>query len=169
MVLTHQVAFALELGLARPDAVAFVRDASRSLACADFLSELRVDDEPGGPVVRAALPVNAAMFGARRLRFASRVERTPEGARLRGLPLDDRPGWAKVSGEARVTPQPGGSHVAYRFDIGIHLDLPAPDRWGGRALLKMVEVTASTVLSRVSERFPPAVREAARAFEATAA
>lgn len=166
MRLTRQVAFDLPSTLDRSTAVAFVRDAARSLSHANFLTSLRQD--PDG-LVAAELPVNAALFGQQKLRFRSRLEATPAGARLEGLELDDVPGWARVSGEARVVPLPSGSRLDYRFDIEIHLRLPEPERWGGRALVKMIEVTADQVLRRVCERFPDAVRAAARAYEATVA
>jgi hypothetical protein len=154
MKLTRHVNFDVPSSLDRPTAVAFVRDAERSLSHADFLTSLRQD---AAGVVTAELPVNAALFGQQRLRFRSRLE---------GLDLDDVPGWARVSGEARVVPMPDGSRLDYRFEIEIHLALPEPERWGGRALVKMIEVTADQVLRRVCERFPEAVRSAARAYEA---
>lgn len=166
MRLTRHVAFDVPSTLDRSTAVAFVRDAARSLSHADFLTSLQQDE---GGLVAAELPVNAALFGQQRLRFRSRLEATPAGARLAGLELDDAPGWARVSGEARVVPLPSGSRLDYRFDIEIHLKLPEPERWGGRALVKMIEVTADQVLRRVCERFPDAVRAAARAYEATVA
>jgi hypothetical protein len=164
--LTRQVAFDVPSTLDRATAVAFVRDPARSLSHADFLAELRHAEDG---TVAAELPVNAALFGQQRLRFRSRLETTPTGARLEGLALDEVPGWARVSGEARVVPHPGGSRLDYRFDIEIHLALPEPERWGGRALVRMIEVTADRVLQRVCERFPESVRAAARAFEARVA
>lgn len=169
MELTHDVAFAFEVALDRPRAVAFVRDAASSLAHADFLERVSVvpdADRPEVALVHAALPVNAALFGQQRLRFVSRIEPAPTGARLVGLDVDDRPGRARVSGRARIQPRPAGSRIEYTFHITIHLELPEPEQWGGRALLKMVEVTAERVLQRVTERFPTAVRKAARAYEA---
>ena len=163
MRLTHHVSFDFQLALDRPTAIAFVRDVERSLSHADFLHGLATT--PDGEV-HAELPVNAALFGQQRLRFRSRVQPTPQGARLVALDLEDVPGWAGVSGEARVSPQPEGSRVDYRFEIEIHLALPEPERWGGRALTKMIEVTAERVLARISARFPGAVREAAREYEA---
>ena len=163
MRLTHRVEFDFDLALDRSTAIAFVRDPERSLSHADFLHALT--SSPDGEV-RAELPVNAALFGQQRLRFRSRVEPSPHGARLIALDLGDHPGWARVSGDARVSPQPLGSRVDYRFEIEIHLALPEPERWGGRALTKMIEVTADRVLQRVIARFPGAVREAAREYEA---
>lgn len=164
MRLRHEVAFDVSLALERATAVAFVRDAYGSLSHAEFLHALRRTPSGG---VEAELPVNAALFGQQRLRFQSRVLPTPQGARLVGSDLTDVPGWARVSGEAVVSPQPEGCRVDYRFDIEIHLALPEPEKWGGRALMKMIEVTAERVLQRISERFPAAVRDAARAYEAT--
>lgn len=164
MRLRHSVSFDVSLALDAPTAIGFVRDAHGTLAHADFLRALRCT--PGGEV-EAQLPVNAALFGQQYLRFQSRVLPTPQGARLVGLQLDDVPGWARVSGEARVAPQPDGSRVDYRFDVEIHLALPEPESWGGRALTKMIELTAERVLERVSARLPEAVRDAARAYEAT--
>lgn len=167
MDLSHSVTFTFDLALPRALAVAFVRDVEQSLARADFLEDLRVEPEGEGARVRASLPVNAAMFGQQRLRFESRLEPTPRGARLEGRPLpEERPGWARVSGEAEVAALPSGSRVEYRFDIAIHLALPEPERWGGRALLRMVEYTAEQVLRRVTAQFPEAVQRAAREVEA---
>lgn len=164
MRLRHRVSFDVSLALDRATAIAFVRDVEGSLAHADFLHDLRSTPEGG---VQAELPVNAALFGQQRLRFRSVVVPTPSGARLVGTELEDTPGWARVSGDAEISPQPSGCLVHYRFDIEIHLALPEPERWGGRALMKMIEVTAERVLQRVSARFPEAVGDAARAYEAT--
>lgn len=164
MQFTHDVTFDLPVALGRHEAIAFVRDVRHSLSYADFLESLEVG--PSGRV-HAELPVNAALFGQRRLRFESRLEPSPHGARLVGLPLDERPGWARVSGDATVAPHPGGSLLTYRFEIEIHLAVPEPERWGGRALVKMIQLTAEQVLARVSARFPDAIQRAARVREAT--
>lgn len=163
MRLTHEVAFDFALALDRPTAIAFVRDPMRSLSHAEFLHALQMEEDGS---VTAELPVNAALFGQRRLRFRSRVQPTPNGARLIACDVDGAASWARVSGDARVMPQPEGSRVDYRFAIEIHLALPEPERWGGMALTKMIELTADRVLQRISARFPGAVREAARAYEA---
>lgn len=167
MRLGHSVRFDFDISLSSAAAKAFVRDVRTSLSQASFLEALEVDDGP--PIeIEATIPVNAALFGQQKLPFRSRLTPTAAGAVLSGLPLDSvRPGWAEVSGEAKVTPLPTGSRVEYRFDIAIHLALPEPDRWGGRALLKMIEYTAATVLERVIARFPDAIQEAARQVEAS--
>lgn len=161
MELRRTVDFEVPSTLSCTSAVTFVRDVERSLAHADFLASLTTD----GDVVTAQLPVNAALFGQQKLRFRSRLIPTPSGARLEGLELDDRPGWARVSGEAHVVPVPDGCRLDYRFEIEIHLAVPEAERWGGKALLRMIEVTADRVLGRVTTAFPDAVRSAARAYE----
>jgi hypothetical protein len=170
VTLDHQVAFDIDLALPRSEALAFVRDVERSLARASFLEELTVLD--GDPtLVRATLPVNASFLGQRSLPFESELVVTESGARLVGRPLaPDGPGWAEVHGEAEVAAHPGGSRVGYRFDVRVHLRLPEPDRWGGRALLRMIEFTARAVLERVTAAFPASIRAAAdEAEEAVAA
>ena len=174
MKLTHDVEFAFDLALEPTLAVSFVRDVATSLAAADFLEGLEVRPQPGRDetIVAAALPVNASLFGQQRLPFQSVVTPTPHGARLDGLPLPSaRPGWAQVSGEAVVEPTDAApravaSRVRYRFEITIHLELPEPERWGGRALVRMIEFTAASVLERVTARFPVAIQSAAHAFVA---
>lgn len=166
MELSHRIAFTFELALAPAEAVRFVRDVATSLSRADFLEDLTVE-AAAEPRVYAAIPVNAALFGQQRLPFESVLVPRPNGAELRPLPLlDVRPGWAEVAGTASVAPAPMGSQVTYAFDIAIHLELPEPEQWGGRALLKMIEYTASKVLERVCAKFPAAVKSAAREVEA---
>lgn len=172
MTLDHRVVFDFELALSRAEALSFVRDVPRSLARATFVEALTV--VPGEPdLVRAALPVNAAFLGQRSLPFESELVVTETGARLIGRPLDpDGPGWAEVDGEAEVATHPGSgrsaraSRVRYRFDVRVHLRLPEPERWGGRALLRMIEFTARSVLERVTAQFPAAIQAAASEAEA---
>lgn len=166
MTLDHEVSFDLDLALSPADALAFVRDVPRSLSRAEFLRSLRLE---GGPptVVVAELPVNAALFGQRLLPFRSELQSTERGAVLRALPIEhDGPGWAAVDGEAEVAPAPAGSRVRYHFKVRVHLRLPEAERWGGQALLRMIEYTAQTVLERVTAAFPQALRAAASDAEA---
>ena len=170
-MLQHHVVFDLELALSRADALAFVRDVPRSLSKASFLEALTV--VPGRPaLVRAALPVNAAFLGQRSLPFESELRLTEAGARLVGRTIDpEGPGWAEVDGEAHVEPiaaaeRGGAAQVRYRFDVRVHLRLPEPERWGGRALLHMIEFTARSVLERVTAQFPAAIQAAAAEAEA---
>jgi hypothetical protein len=174
MTLTHSVAFDIALGLSVPEAVAFVRDVRLSLSRARFIENLSLESptlERGEPTtVSAHLPVNASLFGQQRLVFRSRLHPTPQGARLEAIPLDtDEPGWAEVSGEAQVTPDGEGSRVGYRFDITIHLRLPKAEKWGGRALIRMIEYTAQRVLENITQSFPEAVQAAALEAEAARA
>lgn len=169
MQLSHEIDFTFELGLDRVLATDFVQDVALSLSYAGFLDDVEVSGATSGTVA-AAIPVNAALLGQRRLPFLSFFETTPRGAILRGQPLpDQQPGYAVVSGEARVSALPTGSLVEYRFVITVLLDLPEPNKWGGRALLKMIEYTADRMLERVAAQFPEAIERAAKAFEATMA
>lgn len=164
MRLTEGLVFGFSSHLGEPEALEFVRDVKRSLAAAHLLDRLRVD---GGPpaLVSANLPVNTPLFGRRELPFASELHFTPQGARL--VPTSTEPegrGWAEVGGEARVAPEGNGSRIDYALDLTIYLDLPEADRWGTRALTKMIELTAGSVLRQLSERLRGAVEEAARAY-----
>lgn len=164
MTLSHAVAFTFDLELPQREAVHFVQDVERSLSRASFIEDLCVTPEG---LVSARLPVNAALFGQQRLAFSSYVRSTPEGARLEACTLDtDEPGWAEVAGEAVVGPQAVGSQVHYHFDITIHLKLPTPEKWGGQALVKMIEYTAQRVLENITSSFPSAVQAAAKEAEA---
>jgi hypothetical protein len=164
MELSHSVSFTFDLALPHVAAVDFVRDAKTSLSQADFIENLQVDD---AGAVTAYLPVNAALFGQQLLEFRSLLLPTPKGAELQALPLEtEELGWAEVSGEATVSPKPVGSEVQYHFDITIHLRLPQPEKWGGRALTKMIEFTAQRVLENITSSFPKAVQRAAQQVEA---
>ena len=173
MKLTHAVDFHFDLILSQKAAIDFVRDAKTSLSKANFIENLTVTDDVinsenriADNIVTASLPVNAALFGQQVLHFKSRVVPTLRGARLEPLPLEtNQIGWAEVSGEATVKPLPKGSEVRYHFDITIHLRLPKAERWGGKALTKMIEFTANRVLEHVTSSFPGAVQEAAKEVE----
>jgi hypothetical protein len=161
----HVVSFEVALALAPGEAVDFVRDVGRSLAHARFLRDLRVVEGPT-TVVEATLPINAALFGQRDLPFRSVLSETESGARLEGIEVATTgPGWARVSGDAVVRPDGAASVVRYDFLITVYVALPEADRWGARALTRMIEFTASTVLERVTAAFPEAVAQAAREAE----
>ncbi len=167
MQLTHAVDFTFSLALSQVAAVEFVRDAKTSLSKASFIENLEQQDN----IVTASLPVNAALFGQQVLHFRSRVVPTVKGARLEPLPLETDPekekqvGWAEVAGEATVKPLPQGSQVTYHFDITIHLLLPKAEKWGGKALTRMIEFTAKHVLETITSGFPKAVQQAAKEVE----
>lgn len=167
MDIAHTVHFTFDLGLKPAEAVAFVRDVPRSLAYAAFIRDMEVFEVGKLKHVRAVLPVNAAFFGQQELTFESTLQPTVKGAELSPLPLSEpRLGWAEVAGRAEVQPLPSGSRVVYDFDITIHLNLPEPEKWGGRALLKMIHFTAQRVLENIAAAFPEAVQRAAAETEA---
>jgi len=159
--LSHEIRFSLDVELGPNAARTFVRDVPRSLRRADFLADLQVvTSHP--PIVSAAIPVSAALFGQRELPFRSELHHTPSGARL--VPTEfafDGPGRADVSGEAEVSPSGTGSRLDYSFNITVRVLLPESDHWGAQALVKMIRFTARTVLQRVMDRLPQAVAEAA--------
>jgi hypothetical protein len=186
MKITNTVTFDIHLALEQAAALDFVRDVRQSLANASFLSDLRVSDVPTDIVpaesgtkigaeegqtalqhVQASIVVNAALFGERALSFQSYVCPKAKGATLKALPFDEpKLGWAEVSGEATVHPLPQGSRIGYHFDITIHLDLPEAEKWGGRALSKMIHFTAQRTLERIVNDFPIAIQAAADAMHA---
>lgn len=163
MQLSHSVSFHFDLILPQAEAICFVQDAKASLKNASFIEDLRVKDN----LVSASIPVNAALFGQQLLAFESQLEPSPKGARLLAQKLaTEQPGWAEVAGEAVVYPRPKGSHVSYTFDITIHLHLPKAEKWGAKALTKMIEFTAQKVLESITSQFPKAVQAAAQEVEA---
>ncbi len=186
MKIAHAVHFSFDLELGLKEAVAFVQDVKTSLSKATFIRDMRVSEvappraldgalygtlhhapQPTQHHVRASIPINAALFGQHELSFESVAEPSFRGATLSPLPFSEpRLGWAEVAGRASVSPLPSGSRVVYDFDITIHLELPEPEKWGGRALLKMIHFTAERVLEGVAAEFPRAVQAAAAEREA---
>jgi len=160
---SHDLGFELSVELDRATALAFVRDVGKVLGRADFLKSVRV--ESGPPVVISAeLPVQAASFGGS-LPFVSEVVETDLGARLVPAPAAvGAVGWADVGGEARVFGSGAApSRLEYEFAVTVTLLTPAAERWGGRALLKMIEIAGANVLRRVVANLPRAVEAAAGA------
>lgn len=161
MDLTHEVSFSLMTPKSHAEALRFVLDVPESLRFADFLAELQVLSRLP-PVVCAAIPVSAAMFGQRELPFRSELLRTPLGARLVPVRIEPTgPGWAEVAGEATVSELGDMRRLDYEFEVTVHLRLPRADRWGTQALVRMIEFTAATVLRNVTAQLPEAVAKAA--------
>ncbi len=162
MKLTESLQFGFSSQLGEAAALEFVRDVQRSLASSYLLEDLQV--RAGEPaLVSANLPVNTPLFGRRELPFVSELHLTPDGAAL--VPVATQAegrGWAAVGGVARVAPEGAGSRIEYALDLTIFLDVPEAERWGTRALTKMIEMTASSVLRQLSERLRSAVEQAAR-------
>lgn len=168
MELSYPFSFTVGLGCAVDDALTFVRDVPGSLRYAEVLSDLQVIH--GDPsVISASLPVSAALFGQHELPFRSALLDTPDGARLEALPVVAKgPGSAEIGGAAVVREVPGGSEVDYSFVITVRLALPEGGKWGEKALIKLVNLTAGTVLRSVASRLEPAVARAAAEFEPVA-
>lgn len=162
MRITENLRFGFSSDLEPPAALQFVRDVQRSLASSHLLDGLRV--VPGDPPhVHASLPVNTPLFGRRQLPFVSELLITPDGAALVPTVTESEGrGWAEVGGEAKVTQAGAGSRIEYALRLTINLDLPEAERWGTRALTKMIELTAGSVLQQLSQRLQASVEEQAR-------
>ena len=165
MDLSREVGFVIDLAMSQARALEFVRDVPRSLSLADFLADLQV--LAGKPrIVAASLPVSAALFGQHELPFRSELHDTGDGARLVALPLTPTgPGWAEVSGAAKVSSAGASSRVDYQFAVTVHLKLPEAAAWGERALTKLIAMTAESALRNVVDRFPSALAGAAAQCE----
>ena len=137
------------------EAVAFLRDVNRSLERVAFIKNLRVD----GADVLADLRIDAPVIGEQLLDFQSVLEALPDGAKLRSL---ERSGnaWAEVAGEGTAQPAGDAASIEYRLRIVAHLNLPAAERWGGRAFEKMVFATAQRAIERMTLEFPDGVAAA---------
>lgn len=158
---SRAISFQLELEMSESEALAFVRDVPRSLAHADFITDLRLR-HGSPPSVSASLPVSAALFGRRELPFESEIHHQPAGASLRPLPLSgESRGWVELAGEVDVAANGSGSRASYAFEVTAHLRLPIADRWGTRALTKMIELTAASLLRDLVARLPAAIERAA--------
>ena len=168
MKIEHSIPFDIDISLNQQDAISFVQSVEHSLSKATFINNLQLlhEDTLGHDYIQASIPINAAMFGQHQLDFQSLLIPLANGARLQALPFDTpKASWAEVTGKAIVNALPKGSTVHYDFDIIIHLNLPKPERWGGKALLKMIEFTAQQVLKHIAEDFPRAIQTAASKFE----
>lgn len=162
MELSHAVNFTVPLAASYPEAKEFVRDVPRSLRYAEIVSDLKVFENGEASEVSASLPVSAALFGQHVLPFRSALRPTASGAVLEALPVYGRgPGSAEVNGSAVVRPSANGCEVDYSFLITVKLTLPAGGKWGEKALLKLVGLTAQSVLRNLASQLEPAVARAA--------
>jgi carbon monoxide dehydrogenase subunit G len=136
------------------EATAYLCDVNKSLSRVSFIRDLRVE----GDQVFADLVVDVPVLGEQRLDFHSQLEPVANGANLIALPKQGR-AWAEVSGEGRVTPNMPGSSIAYTLRITAHLEMPAAEKWGGRAFEKMARATASSAIERMTLEFPKGVMD----------
>lgn len=167
MRVAERAQFSVEIPLAAPAAIDFVRRIEYSLAEHDALADVHVAGT-NPVVVHASVPVKAAMFGSHTLSFASELQHEPNGAAL--VPItphgETAHGWAEVSGTALVDENgEASSTVHYDFEFSAELRLPGMLRWGERALKSMIEVTAQNILQRVSAEFPVAIQRAATRYQ----
>ena len=142
------------------EAIAFVQNVPVSLAHVSFIRNIRLE----GSDIFADLCIDAPIIGEQHLDFHSRLETTDDGARLIALERSGK-AWAEVAGQAHVTPDSldsATSSIRYQLRIVIHLQLPATDRWGGRAFEKMAHATAQRSVERLSLEFPEGLLAAMR-------
>jgi hypothetical protein len=133
-------------------AAAFLRDVKKSLSRVHFIRNLRVD----GDVVRADLRVEVPFIGEQLLDFESHLVLREDGADLLPTTREGR-AWAEVSGVGRARPEGSAASISYHLRVVVHLELPAGEKWGGRAFIRMAEATASRTLERVTEDLPAGV------------
>ncbi len=164
IALTERLEFTVATPMAHATALEFVRRAELSLAAANVLEDVHV--QPGPPTLLSAyLPISTPLFGRRRLRFVSELVETAAGAALVATePVTGAQAWADVGGEAVVTPSAAGSDLRYVFDMTVHLDIPDADRWGTKALTRMIELTAGTVLRSLAARLRAGIQTAAATY-----
>lgn len=165
VVRVHQDAqFTVDVPLDHAEALKFVSRVEYALEDVNVLEDVAVTE--GSPrVIRAGVPVRAAMFGQGMLKFASEIHPTKLGAKLVPLPAPaDSKGWAEIGADAVVTPTENGSSIAYHFTLGAQLKLPGIMRWGENALAAIIEVTAKKLLEKLSVEFPLAIQRAAERY-----
>ena len=105
----------------------------------------REGDELSGRVCGEAL-----LFGRVCFPFKSRL-RGDGGSEavLEPLPLDEDL-WAELSGRGRAE----GGEIRYRVKLVLHAQLPSGEKWGGKALVRMVEAAIRRSLERTLSSLP---------------
>jgi hypothetical protein len=95
------------------------------------------------------LVAEAPLFGEIQFPFSSRIHSEGKMARLEALAVEDAPAfWAELEGSAEVLE--GG--IDYFLTLRIHATLPQGEKWGGRALGRLAEVSFERNVERVLER-----------------
>ncbi|NJK43328.1 MAG: DUF3809 family protein [Pleurocapsa sp. SU_196_0] len=137
------------------DAIAFLRDVTRTLSRVNFIRHLRLERVD----VYADLVVDVPFLGEQHLDFHSVLEETPLGAKLNGLEGDGR-AWAQVSGDGRAEATADGSRISYDLHVLVFVSLPSSEKWGGKAFEKMAQATAEKAIERMTLEFPRGVTAA---------
>lgn len=158
MLIEARQSFSLTHPGGREAALAFVRDAGRSLSRLRFLRNLCGDTTR----VTGELIVPVPVLGEVDLPFCSLLAVTPHGAALTPQPVEGERAWVEVAGEARVD---GSGTVAFAFHFRAHLTTPQAEGWGGAAFEKMVRAAAGRTLERVAGELPVGIGAAMGADE----
>jgi len=94
----------------------------------------------------------APIFGKVCFPFESRLHGR-ERAELEPIPLEAESFWAELGGVGEAE----RGELRYRVRLVLHAHLPAGEKWGGRALRRMVEAALARNLSRVLASLPERV------------
>lgn len=162
MILQASQDFTLPFTGTRESALEFVRSPQVALSRARFLTGLHSQAEH----FSGELVVRAPGLGDVILPFHSVLERTPEGALLRGQNLEGERAWVSVNGRASVLE---GRQIEFQFDFVAHVGLPAGEGWGGAAFEKMVKAASQRTLARIAEALPRDIGAALSEVEAAKA
>lgn len=147
----------LPLTIAAERALEFVRQPVSALRQVSFLRGLVVREGTVGGELFVRVPT----LGEVDLPFLSRLEHTPQGARLHPVSLPHERAWVSVSGEAQVTP----AAILFEFDFVAHFALPTGTDWGSAAFEKMAHAAAQRTLERVVRELPRGIKAALEQFE----
>ncbi len=105
-----------------------------------------------GDLFRGRLCGEAPVFGRVCFPFESRLL-GGERAELEPIPLEAEPFWAELGGVGEAD----RSGLYYRVRLVIHARLPAGEKWGGRALRRLVEAALRRNLTRALAALPESV------------
>ncbi len=146
MEVEHRFAFALQAPEGRARELLFAPE--RVFAALPGLEELKRE----GARFSGRLCGEAPIFGRVCFPFESLVSGV-ERAELEPIPLTEERFWAELAGvgEAR------GDELRYRVRLVLHAELPAGEKWGGRALRRMAEAALARNLTRVLASLPERV------------
>ena len=102
--------------------------------------------------LRGALAADVPLLGQLCFPFESELVLGIGTAQLEPIlpsPIPDY--WAEIAGEGRVE----GAKLYYRITVRLHAEVPAADKWGGKALRRMAEAAFERTLSRALNQFQP--------------
>jgi hypothetical protein len=95
-------------------------------------------------ILQGALVTVVPLLGEVRFPFRSRLVPQGHSAHLEALRLDPEPElWAELEGEGWVAEE-----LNYWIQLRLHAQLPAGEKWGGKALRKMAESAFERTLQR---------------------